>query len=108
MSFESSIIDDLCEVCALLGHHQLPYRISGQGQQVHLHSVLVHPVAPLVQVGLQRIDIRNRFAKINQGFRISGRQPMCMQINRDGPVGFGARRPRRPPGLQVPLLRRFW
>jgi hypothetical protein len=60
VSLDTGVIDDFRESHAFLGRHDLPRHPAVQRQDVHLNSMLVHPLAPSVDIEFQRIGIANR------------------------------------------------
>src|SRR5437867_7750317 len=95
--FNCGIIDDLREASALLRSGPLPGHAPGQSQDMHLDSVLVHPLAPLIEIEIQRIGIgRRRPSHFYLSLDVGLWSPVRMHVDRDWPNGCRVRWTRIP------------
>jgi hypothetical protein len=83
---KSGVIDDLREPRTLLRSGPLPRRAARQGQDVHLDSMLVHPLASFIQIEVERKGIgRRRPSHFNLRFGVGLRSPVRVHVDRDRP-----------------------
>ena len=106
MRLDAGVVDNLRETHPFLRGDDLPRHPSVQRQHVHLHAMLVHPFAALIDVELEREGIAERLPEIRHGLRIRRRHPVRVKIDGDGAIGGRARGAGVPPWLHRRLRRR--
>ena len=99
MRFNSGIIDNLCEADALFRSCPLPRHSAGQGQDVHLNAMFVHPLDASIEVEIQRIRIgRRRPSHFDLSLCVTLGSPVRMHVDRNRANGRGVRGTRLPCG----------
>ena len=98
VDLNAGVIDDLRKMRALLSGSSLPGHSAGQRQTVHQVAVIVHPLASLVEIIVERIGIGDRLSQVSQGLVVGFRRPVGMHVNRRWLTHSELAWPRRPPG----------
>src|SRR5262245_56955518 len=101
--FDSRVVDNLRETDALFWRCPLPRHPAGERQNVHLDSMLVHPLDAFVEVEIQRKRIGWRGpSHFDLSLRVALGSPVRMHVDRKGTNRRRVRGTRLPGG---PLLR---
>jgi hypothetical protein len=85
VSLHRGIVDDAREAYAILSRDPLPRHSAVEGEHVHRHAVLVHPLDPLIEVGIELhrdVDARRRPTESCERVRVGLRHPVRVRVDR--------------------------